>query len=41
MDRIDRYRPGRDSHHRLARRDVLGDDRVGADLGAFTDFDRA
>ena len=41
MDRIDRYRPGRNSHHRLARRDVLRDDRVGADLGAFTDFDRA
>ena len=38
MDHIDRYRPGRDSHHRLPRRNILGDDRVRADLGALADL---
>ena len=41
VDRIDRHRPGRDADHGRARRDVLGDDRVGADLGALADLDRA
>ena len=40
VDRVDRHRLGRDADHRRARRDVLGDDRIGADLGAFADLDR-
>ena len=40
MDRVDRHRPGRDADHRRAGRDILGHDRVGADLGALADLDR-
>ena len=41
VDRVDRHRLGRDADDGRARRDVLGHDRIGADLRAFADLDRA
>ena len=41
MDRIDRHRLGRDADHGRSGRDVLGHDRVGADLRALANLDRA
>ena len=41
MHRLDRHCLRRDADHRRAGRDILGDDGIGADLGAFADLDRA
>ena len=40
VDRIDRHRLGRDADDGRAGRHILGDDRIGADLGALADLDR-